>query len=346
MSESHVDVFKPPHLDKLLLILQLLGVIHTKITKTAKPSQKLKHIALLAYNTLILHSNVIMMLVCIIVTVPTMKNGPKSFVNVIYNINNLMIYLWAIVAMTLMFVLSRKSKLQSIRKPKNWISLPMQFERKMPGCYLVCYSVLVISILSILLVSVIALISAATDIQGLVYKSCFGGYEAMDFLSNNTLNASLNLNKTSASEIATLNCALVLMIIFNMPSIFAMLIVPVYLLMWINYCRQLFRGINSELMNIFYGDSMLLKKCRCQYWAVCDLVDKINANYGCLTAWYVFTAVFAVFMNGYLVAKSAMSGNSTAIYHIITYLATVSIAIFLFFASCLLRSEVSTDYYF
>ena len=120
--------------------------------------------------------------------------------------------------------------------------------------------------------------------------------------------------------------------------------VPVYLLMWIDYCRQLFRGINSGLKDMVDGDSLLLKKCRCQYWAVCHLVDEINASYGCLTAWYVFTAVFAVFMNGYLVAKSAMSGNSTPIYHIITYLATVSIAIFLFYASCQLKNEVSKSY--
>ena len=349
MSEPNVDAFKPPYLDKFLLILQVLGVIHIKnetnvvhVNNATKTTKKLRHIALVAYNTIILCSN-IMMTASNIVVIMALNSGPKNFLIIVSITNNFMMYFWSVIAMTIMFILSLKSKLQSIRKPKNWISLTSQFEHKMPKHHLICYSVMVILIPSLMVVT-ITISSITADPQGLAYWSCFLEGSTSNFSGNNILNFSSNLNEKNITQPSTLNCALIIMFIFNMPSGFVMLIVPVYPLMWIGYSRQLFRGINSELKDMSYGDSLLLKRCSCQHWAVCGLIDKINVNQGCLMAWYVFSAVFIVFLNGYLVAKLALSGNSIPSFHIITYVAMITTVISLFYASCKLKQEVSNEY--
>ena len=190
MSNSTVAAFKPPYLDKFLFILQVLGVCHIKsatnvihVKNPTKTSKKLKRMALLAYNTVILCSNIVM-LACNFAAIVTLNVG-KDFLMMVYITNDFMMYLLSTTAMIIMFILSRKSKLYSIRKPKNWISLPIQFEYKMPRHRLICYSVTVILILSPLLLDVIFL---ATDSQGLIYRSCFLDGSTSYFSGNDTLN--------------------------------------------------------------------------------------------------------------------------------------------------------------
>ena len=331
MSESARNIFKPPHLDKLLVVLQLLGMIHIR-KATNLLSQKFKPTAFMIYNTITVCSTITLMLLTVVISV---NKGSKSFVSIISGVNDLVIYFWTTVSMVIMFLLSWKSKLNYFEKPKNWIRLPVNFENRTPRRQIICYMVTVILVLCLMLAFLVSLIVLSFDSDSLIYQSCFQkGHES---------NISLNIQDINITKLPMVYCFTTSMFIFNVPSFFATFIVPVYLSMWINYCSQLLRGINFELKNISYGNSLHLKKSRCQYWAVCHLVDEINTHFGSLIATYVFTAIFIIFLNGYLVTKSAFSGSSLSSANVAMYLATVTIVVYLFYSSCQLKNQVSAS---
>ena len=241
--------------------------------------------------------------------------------------------------MMLLFILSRKSKLCSVPKPKNWEALPAKYENNMPLHHRISYITSIITILCAMVTFIVTLSLKAFGHGTSGYEMCFDTVH-----STVSSNQSLQLNSTNITELNVnrpmVYCIRSVLYIINIPSIFAMLIVTVYLLMWINYCCQLFQGINFELKNMADGDLLLLRKCRGRYWALCTLVDHINSNYGSLIATYIFTTLFLIFINGYIVAKAAIIGHTISVDRIIVYLAMITIVARLFYASGTLKIEV------
>ena len=168
-----MNAFKPQFLDKLLIILQIFGVIHIKKTTTML-SQKLKQKALLIYNIIVMCSNVVYLFMYVGDRASNMRYmSRQNFFYYMDFISSLLLNLWSTICIVLLFILSRKSKLCSVPKPKNWEALPAKYENNMPLHHRISYITSIITILCAMVTFIVTLSMKAFGHGTSGYEMCF-----------------------------------------------------------------------------------------------------------------------------------------------------------------------------
>ena len=78
-----------------------------------------------------------------------------------------------------------------------------------------------------------------------------------------------------------------------------------------------------------------------KYNVLCGLIEDINKKYGILIAYYLFSATFMLFIYGYKIVKSMLSGYKIYEDNLFTLSMLLIGSVFLFYYSFGLKSEVS-----
>ena len=112
--------FHPPHLDKLLLIFKLFGIVHSSNLKGVK--QK----ALLIYNVMVILLHVALVIVTLLCMLPEIgfDRGPHTLHVNLRMVCESLIRCCYISHLIDLYILSRKSRLYSLPRVDGWMSLP------------------------------------------------------------------------------------------------------------------------------------------------------------------------------------------------------------------------------
>ena len=280
--------FKPPHLDKIVFLMQLTGIAHT-----SSPLRGYKQIGLLMYNLFIIIFIRLLHCVVKIITVVQAFSG-ENLDSYLQGFINFAMIGYQVYMMLYIFYLSRKSLLASLPKPAHWISLPDKYEKESPvvnniflfACNFLAFLLFVIGSLYI--------IFTQED-----------GIQLCDATSTNATNRANDTNNF---------CYLGnVLYIIGLPSLFSLMMVPTYVILWIFYCQRLFEGVNKFLEEMEAPLNLNeIIRCKNQYNMICDLVDNINEKYAIFIAYFLFVASFTLFVYGYSTLISILNGTEVA----------------------------------
>ena len=276
--------FKPPHLDKLVFLMQLTGIAHT-----SSPVRGAKKISLFIYIIFII---CIRLFYCTVKTITEVLTIPSKDLNyhLLGSMNLVMIGFQMYMMLYILF-LSRKSLLASLPKPSHWISLPEIYEKEA-------------SVVNSILFYFCNLLLFILFIPGSLYL-IFTQKDGIQSCNVTSTNAT-----TPANDTNHLCYTVYISYLITLPSSFCLMTIPTYVALWIMYCQRLFEGVNKSLEKM---DSPLnlksIIRCRNQYNMICDLVENVNEKYGVFIAYFLFVASFNLFVSGYSTLISIVNGE-------------------------------------
>ena len=113
-------------------------------------------------------------------------------------------------------------------------------------------------------------------------------------------------------------------------------------MMWMNYIKKLFRGVNYTLKQLKTPvDIVFLQKCKVQYTILCGLIEDVNKHYRIIIAYYLICMTSDLFTTGFSMFKTLSSGSEFRIEDFLMLLLQVVMTVLLFYFSFGLKSEVS-----
>ena len=333
--------FKPPFLDKVLLFIKLLGAAHISLTNTSFKCRPVKHWLSLLYNIIMLCLSILIFILSGITFLDQIvNNGDKKHKDIIFYLNMLYVqcfFAWYVLMLFALFTLCWKLKLGPIAKPKYWVTLPEEFEKHSPKSQVIFYSLWIFLCMVLFAMGLIALWYDVLKPSGITkLYNC-----TITIPDNDSVKLSNVTSKAETEVMLTLvHCYFPLVFVLNIPGIFGCCFVPLYLMVWIDYCARLFKGINYGIRKMKSNDILMLKQLKSQYSVLCDLVNTFNDYYGYLIFLHLTITSFLIFSLTYMITKSTISGISIEIIYFGDLALMATMAILLFCASSKLINEV------
>ena len=124
-AEIITSSFKPPHLDKIVWLFRLTGVVHN-----SKPLWNLKQLALLLYNISVICIHAMITIVSVIFLQQMFLTKSTHVYQYIEVISGMINHAFLVYFIIHLILLSRRSRLSLLPRPDHWYPLPDYYEKQ------------------------------------------------------------------------------------------------------------------------------------------------------------------------------------------------------------------------